>query len=259
MNRLTLSALIFGVVFSTFMGCNYFTSTENANTPQDTASENQTANAGQPTMQGDDAETGKEGSVKATGVCANDYYPVDSGLDQTYSIKGSKPGTFIVDHKDVDAESFKEIRSFSSGIVLTTNWTCTPEGLRNAEYQSSADLGGGQLKMETLSSSGVTIPKKWEAGKTYTAEYKIRATMMGRTFDGTATIDNKITSLEENISVQGGDFVAARVESTIKVNLNGVPGFSASTVNWFAPDVGLVKQEATSRYGKENIEYTGEK
>ena len=87
--------------------------------------------------------------------------------------------------------------------------------------------------------------------------------MAGNTFDGTVTVESRLAALEENVIVQGGDFVAARVDSVIKINLSlgksKIPSPDLKMTNWYARNFGLVKQEVTSQIGKSTVEYAGEK
>jgi hypothetical protein len=138
------------------------------------------------------------------------------------------------------------------------------DGLRTAEYTNAANLSKANFKMETLESSGITIPKNWEVGKKWTAEYKISAKLNAGAAssgaNGTIKIDNEIVSLDDKVTTPAGDFEAAKVVSNINMNLNITKPITMKMTNWYAPGVGLIKQTADSPFGKGvTVEYTGEK
>jgi hypothetical protein len=128
-------------------------------------------------------------------------------------------------------------------------------------------MSNANFKMDTLESSGITLPKEWEMGKKWSANYKVSAKINVRGFsggaDGTVEVNNEIVSMNEKISVPGGDFETAKVDSEIQIDLNmkgrKIPSPKIKMSLWFSPKVGLVKQESTSQFGKETVEYAGEK
>lgn len=197
------------------------------------------------------------------GACVNPYYPVQTKIERKYKVSGSAPATYVLKHKLREKDGFTEHRNFASGIVVVSNWSCNENGMRNADYNNAVSSSRVKVKMETLESSGITFPKIWEKGKKWTADYKIRAKLGKKSFDGTVTVENEIISMDDNISVQGGDYVAARIDSVIKIKLSlGARNPSATEVkmsNWYARDFGLVKQESKSPFGDSKVEYAGEK
>ena len=122
-------------------------------------------------------------------------------------------------------------------------------------------------EMKTYKSSGITLPKVWEKGKKFEASYDISMTLkigsVSATSRGTVTVGSEIVGVDENVSIQGGDFVAARIKSVIKMNLrvNGrkVPSKDIHMTNWYSPKIGLIKQETKTGFGNSIVEFTGEK
>jgi hypothetical protein len=259
-----MSLLFICFICSTLLtgACNYITSENGSgeSKPENTAEEN----AGRTGAEAEPADETGAKTAENTGVCANEYYPVTTEKDLAYKVTGATPASYVLTRKKTAADSFTETRNFSSGINVKTNWVCTEDGLRNVEYNSGMNFSSGNFKMETLESSGMTLPKTWEAGKKWTTEYKIKGKLkagpVNADTSGTVLIENEITSLGEKVKTPAGEFETAKVVSTINLNLSVGGSVKVATTNWYAPGVGLVKQEAKSPFGgKETIEYTGEK
>ncbi len=195
--------------------------------------------------------------------CTNPYYPLHTNSEREYKISGTAPATYVLSQKMRGGNGFTETRDFNGGMEVVSNWSCTDEGLRNADYNNSISTSNVNAKMETIESSGVTIPKDWEKGKKWRANYKIQAELLGKKVGGTVTIDNELVSLDDNVSVQGGDYVAARVDSVINVKLSlkdmKIPESKVTMSNWYARKVGLIKQEVKSGLADSSVEYAGEK
>ncbi len=201
------------------------------------------------------------------GICSNEYYPVNTDSKREYKISGTSNATYVLSQNKNEGNSFTEKRSFASDMVVTNNWQCTDEGLRNADFNNGITASNMDATMETLESSGVTLPKVWETGKKWTTEYKISVKINVRGIsagaDGNATVSNEIGAIDEKIKVPGGEFSTARIDSEVRLNLSmkgkKLPTETMIMSIWYAPQIGLVKQEAKSSFGKDTIEFTGEK
>lgn len=198
------------------------------------------------------------------GLCANEYYPLAATKKRSYKVSGSAPAGYVLTQNENQGNSFSEQRDFASGEKVTSNWVCTEEGLRNAEFSSGVQFAGGNFKLDTLEGSGITIPKKWENGKQWTAEYKINMKLnaggMSREMGGSVKLINEIVSMNDKITTPAGDFEAAKVISETIINLSKGQPTTMKMTNWYAPNVGLVKQEVKSPFGgTQTVEYTGEK
>lgn len=205
------------------------------------------------------------------GLCSNPYYQVDPQVAREYRVTnpGSKtPDTYVL-RQTLDGESsFVEERAFSSGIEMTNKWQCTDEGLRNAEYTNQITMPNARFNMETVESSGITLPKEnWKVGEEWQTEYKVKAKLdagpVSRTVNGTILIENKIVALNEKINVPAGEFETAKVESVIQMNLGmegqKLPASKVKTIAWYAPSIGVVKQVADTGFGGGTVEYIGKK
>lgn len=204
----------------------------------------------------------------ASGKCDNPYYPVDTGKIRKYKLDSKLPDgdrEFTLKQKMVDEETFAEIRSYSSGLTLSVNWVCTDEGLRMTQYLSEAQMAAAQFQMETVESAGLTIPQQWETGKEWTSTYEVEAKLdagpVKQTADGTVTIEHKLASESEKVTVAGGDFDAAKIDNVIKLNLKvggrAIPTREVRSSIWVSPEVGIVKQRVYSDFGEATVEFTG--
>lgn len=237
--------------------CAFLNTETNSNATAGNAANEQSKNADNKTISSDK-------SNETSGLCENEYYPIDTAKSREYKISGGAPANYVLMQNKPNENSFTEKRKYESEMDLTVNWICTEEGLRTAEYNNTANLSKANFKMETLESSGITLPKTWEVGKKWTAEYKISAKLNAGAAsggaNGTVKINNEIVSLDDKITTAAGDFTAAKVVSDLKMNLNISKPITMKMTNWYAPNVGLIKQTVDSPFGKDvTVEYTGEK
>lgn len=206
----------------------------------------------------DNNETGE----KSAGICANPYYPIHTAVSKEFKVTGSAPASYVLSHIERDNDSFTEKREFGSGLEVVSNWSCSEEGIRNADYSNTISNSQLKMKMETIESSGITLPKVWNKGEKWTTEYKVRVNAASQTANGTVTVTNEIVSMDDNVQVQAGDFVTARVDSVLTMNISmgktKIPSPEFKMTNWYAPKVGLVKQETKGGFGTTKVEYVGE-
>ena len=156
------------------------------------------------------AEAAGESSTEvASGPCKNRYYPIEPGLKRKYTmttnVEGGDSGLTLEQTAPED-DTFTEVRTLSSGTTVTTPWKCTKDGLRVAEYENFIDSKVGNFSMETLESSGITIPVSWKKGDEWDSTYKIRANIKAgpvtASADGTVTITNQLVSESEKVDSQ---------------------------------------------------------
>lgn len=205
------------------------------------------------------------------GVCTNKYFPVSNGATWRYKVSGgNKTDTYIytVSHQK-GADKFTQTQDISLGSEskLKIDWLCFPEGLRTAEYgQITGDPRVG-MKLESKSGSGITLPKdsEWQTGKKWISDYDLGGNFeMGPVkgaVTGKATLNHEILSMEDKINTSAGEFMAAKVKTTISLKVSfqnrQLPAESVVMTNWYAPNVGLVKQEVTGTMGKMTMDYLG--
>ncbi len=215
-----------------------------------------------------DAPENDENATTAGGACDNPYYPVDPSKVRKYKLDSKLPGgnrEYTLRQRKVDEDTFSEERSFDSGIDVSVNWNCTPEGLRTAEYMSQAQMQAGTFQMETIESSGTTIPRDWELGKEWESRYKVKANLnagpVKAAAEGNVILEHKLAAVDETVRVAGGEFKANRVDTVIRLDLSmkgtAIPSKEVRMSVWYAPDVGIVKQQVHGDYGDEKVEFAG--
>jgi hypothetical protein len=233
-----------------------------SNTTVNSNSVNSAQPSNSETTSGSSEAEGTAVNTVPIGPCANDHYPVDPSLVRNYKITGDGPAEYSLKQISISDSEFKEERTFESGLVVTNNWVCNADGMRTAEFTNTGVMKTGNFQMETVKSTGVTIPKNIEKGKKFNSEYdvtvKLNVAKVMANADGKVFISNTVVSTNDQVEVGGKEYVAARIDSTIKIALtmNGrtVPGATLTMSNWYAPQVGLVKQETGGTYGKQFVE-----
>lgn len=257
-SHLMLTTAVLTLIFMT--GCGMMpgnnTST-NANSP----AANTASNAGDNRTATNSSDTGIDTASK----CYNEYYPVSESVTRKFNTTGTVSTAYTLKYTDVTNEGFAEERKFDTGIVVNNTWICTDEGLRTAEYTNSVQMDKAQMKMDTITSSGITLPKIWTEGKEWDTDFTIKADLnagpISRVVDGTVIVKNKIVSMSDKVTAGGKEYDAVKVDSYISINISmkeaKVPSLTVKTTNWYAKGVGLVKQDAGSTMGSQKVEFVG--
>lgn len=201
----------------------------------------------------------------AASPCQNRYHPVKNGAVMSYEMNNpfGKSAAKVVQQYNPGEATFIEEWTFEK-TNLKQIWQCTPEGIIAPNYGST--MNSYDMKVEPRHVSGVTLPPENEltVGKTWTAVYESKVKMPSGLGDSVSrvTVDNKVTSLDDEVTTPGGTFKALKVEMILNVvtQLNGkninVPPIKSAA--WFAPDVGMVKSGLEeSQIGKATMEYVG--
>lgn len=205
------------------------------------------------------------------GICTNKYFPVSDGSQWRYKVAaGNKTDTYTytVNHQS-SADKFIQTQDISLGkeTELKIEWLCFPEGLRTAKYGQLTGNPNIGMKLDSKESSGLTLPKDtdWQVGKKWTSEYDLGGTFEMKPIKGAvtgkATLNHEILSLEEKVKVSAGEFTAAKVKTTASLRITfqnrQLPSENLTITNWYAPNVGLIKQEVTGTMGKMMMDYLG--
>lgn len=201
------------------------------------------------------------------GLCENDFYLINTSLARNYRITGTAPASYMLTQENATDSGFIEVRNFGNGLTVRNNWICTDDGLRNAEYTNAMTMKDAEFEMETLKSSGVTIPKQWSVGSEWTTDYdivaKIVAGPVNASADGKVLLTNKLVSINDTVTIDGKNYTAAKIETTIEIDLSmqgqRMSGAKVNATNWFAKDVGIVKQITKGSLGSQTVEYIGTK
>lgn len=224
-------------------------------------------------IQNSSANKSAENPVKteSVGICTNKYFPVSDGGQWRYRVSAANKTdtyTYTVNHQS-GADKFTQTQDISLGkeTELKIDWLCFPEGLRTASYGQITGNPNVGMKFDSKGGSGITLPKDtdWQTGKKWTSEYDLGGTFEMKPIKGNvtgkATLNHEIISLDEKVKVSAGEFTAAKVKTTISLNVTfqnrQLPAENITMTNWYAPDVGLVKQEVTGTMGKMMMDYLG--
>lgn len=239
---------------------------ENTSNTETNANSNRTATTANNANNEPAAEPANETSTsRVTGACANEYYPVDPSIVKNFDVSGAESEDYSLTQKDVTEAGFKEERKFTNGTVVINNWTCEEDGLKGAEFTNQASFSKGNFEMETVKSTGVTIPRTMVEGKEWTSVYDVKVRMaamkMNINADGKVNIQHKVAAVDEPVTVDGKEYKAARIDSRMKITVS-VGGRTTETgdikaSNWYVKDVGMVKQSTSGTFGDTTVEYTG--
>ncbi len=226
------------------------------------------SNTGVSTAEDTNSRTSTEiASAETAGACFNEYYPIDTAASKEYTITGSAPSKYALTQSTNDEGTFTENRRFGGGMEMTSTWICTAEGLRNAEYNNLGTTDNASFAMETIKAEGVTFPRVWNLGHEWTTTYEVSANIAAgpvkAAASGTVEIVNEIVALDQKVTVPGGTFNTAKVDSEIRMNLTmrgqKVPSQPIRMTAWYAPQIGLVRQEVKSGFGNQTVEYAATK
>lgn len=198
------------------------------------------------------------GASPVNGVCFNPYYPVSPTAKRKYRIDysngGPEPADYTESFTDITSDSFTMRSDFADGVTLNNSWKCTGDGLAAQQY-AQVSMSDANFKLETLDSSGVTIPQasRWRVGERWESSYRVtgKMTQGGATTgeaSGTISISNEIVG-REPVTVPAGTFDAFKVRSTfvqkmemkIGSGMNMPVNNSFTATVWFGSGVGMVK------------------
>ncbi len=202
------------------------------------------------------AET-SSGQLLMGGDCTNSFYPVSEGLTLRYTslVDDMGQADYSLSFSDVSDTTFTVVTEYAGETIVTTTWTCTPEGLLAPEFTQGPGLSEG-MTVEFVEATGQSIPTedKFQPGETWTARYVANVTMpdLGTGMTGfveTFEIFNESVAIEA-VSVPAGDYPdAVRVETTIAILLTptGDGGQEAANIEmtstaWYVEGIGMVKQ-----------------
>lgn len=256
--------LIFLAIFIlSVSGCDLFSKSENDISAVDPGTEQANAKP-TPTITSPNKTT-------AGGPCANKYFPVAEGLTRRYKVTSSKEldeYTYKINYRE-NENSFTETQSLKTGrtAALKIDWNCLLEGLQTASFAQITGLDRAGMTLESKKASGITLPKDsdWQAGKKWTSRYDLGGTFEMKSIKGDVTgnvvLDYEIKSLDEKITVPGGEFIAAKIETNLmmKASFRGmtIPSETLKMISWYAPEIGLVKHDVKGKMGNMLMEYIG--
>jgi hypothetical protein len=247
MKNIKFNSLIFAVVVVALAACQ-------SAQPTQEPSEGQTQATGA-------APSPQPPSVQASGdLCANPYIPAVEGATWSYTFHTDQGDNTQVDTvTDVGSDAFLVETTRSDGFNYVITWTCTPDGLLWLQTDGgmfSAVFQGGGLSesWETVSYSGVSIPKAGQAGDTWSSDQQISVTDSTGTRDFDIAMNFQAVGME-TVTVPAGTFNAMRVDLTMAWTSGG-EGLDMTYLitDWFVENVGLVKTSAEADFGSYSLE-----
>lgn len=207
----------------------------------------------------------------SAGICSNKYFPVADGAKRRYKVtssKGSDEYTYTVSYR-AGTDRFTQIQDIIRGSAteLKIDWLCFPDGLRTAKYGQLTGNPNTGMNLDSKGGTGITLPKEsdWQVGKKWISEYELGGTFEMKPIKGVvagkAALNHEILNMEEKVKVSAGEFTAAKVRTVISLQVSfqkrRLPPESVVVTNWYAPGVGMVKQEVTGAMGKMTMDYLG--
>lgn len=200
--------------------------------------------------------------VPPTGSCENDHLPVIQGATWTYYSAGGPNGDFF--YTDTITETTPTDFILSSQfptLTLTQKWLCAEDGLL------ALQLGGGttaSVSMQNMIADfktkevrGVNLPHTIAPGMQWDYTLIIESSS-GESTQSPGTFQLTMQEMgRETITVPAGVFEAVKLQATFNAQINVefqgsffLYTVNGSSINWYAPGVGLVKSI-------ENIEFSG--
>jgi len=197
----------------------------------------------------------------ASSVCANPYFPNNTGVTWEYDGNNSIVGAYKRTDTITDSRSdgFTQ-ETTQNDATYSVEYACTDAGLSSMDpiqQYITAIIGStnGTVGVQLLSNSGITLPAKFNLGDSWQQTVDWEATAPNLNTRGRLVFEYQAMG-NENITVPYGTFDAMRIDTTIKIEVGGI-GFPVGTYSissWLVPGVGLVKSEGTSHLPR--VEYT---
>jgi hypothetical protein len=194
-------------------------------------------------------------------LCANPYVPAVEGATWTYNFHSDQVDVTQVDTvTDVGSDAFLVETTRSDGFDYVITWTCTPEGLlwlqTDGGMFSAIFQGAGQTQnWETVSYSGVSVPKNGQAGDTWASDQQISVTDSTGTRNFDIAMNFHAVGLE-SVTVPAGTFNAMKVEFTMAWTGGDGLDMTYQITDWFVENVGMVKSLAQAEVGSYSQELT---
>ncbi len=211
---------------------------------------------------GSPANGGTTETASGASPCANKYNPVKDGAVKDYKMSiGGSDAKFVQQYED-GAAKFTEQMTIGKTTVRH-EWECTGEGLIAANPGSM--MNSPNMKIEPKHISGVTLPKDSEiqTGKTWTTVYQTTGTSPLGEVSSDVKLNNKVVAMDEEITVPAGTYKTVKVETNLEMQMKiggkNIPVPPIKTYIWYAPGVGMVKNQIEGAFGNSRLEYTGDK
>lgn len=197
-------------------------------------------------------------------LCSLVYMPVSEGATWNYEGTGETgPFSWTTTASNVSDTGFTVTQTHDTGgeaLIVTQEWSCTAEGVVALEYGGGVDASlsytGLNATMETLQTTGITMPRDTKPGDAWEQSFQLQGTVT--TAEIVSDVAGSVTQAYqaiaiENVSTPAGAFDALKVEVVttfdLQMTLMGitVPFNMVSTnTTWFAQNVGWVKSTGSA-------------
>ncbi len=183
------------------------------------------------------------GGVAFANLCSSAFYPTNAELRWRYRNLNDNQ-VYTQTFTQTGSSAVVEQRRYAERIE-TTQWTCTPQGLRTLP-ESEIPIPGGSVRLTRL--TGVIIPSNetWRVGGRWSYRYELKGRIAVFDLSGFLEVENRIVA-KETIAVAAGRFETLRVEASFRGEF-GI-GFGGRATYWFAEGVGVVKQVSEGGFG----------
>jgi hypothetical protein len=145
-------------------------------------------------------------------------------------------------------DGFSVELALASGATFVIEWSCSDGDLTHLTPTASLSLSGGSATGSTTTHSGVTLPADLDTSLTWRESGEWSVAAGGTTTVGSYTSDNTAVGLE-TVTVPFGTVEAMRVDSHLEGTLSSEPVSPCEITQWWAKDIGLVKQETSCPVG----------
>lgn len=206
-----------------------------------------------------------EDSSRASGTCDNALYPVKQGASWSYASTGGPNGTFTYTDTitDVRADGFTLTSQFLDA-TRTQEWFCQSDGLKALQIGGANAAGistqGITAEFVTSDVTGVSLPRTITPGMEWQYNLKMQGTMAMPGNQQSPSSGTYSVSMQEmgqdTVSVVAGVFEAIRFQANSNVNVMTdfqgmqVPvTYTASTLLWYAPNIGFIKSVESGDFG----------
>jgi len=209
--------------------------------------------------------TGAENTSGTSGSCNNPLYPVKQGAIWTYSSTGGPGGTFIYTDTitDVHADGFTLTSQFAD-MTRTQEWFCQTDGLKALQIGGGSAAGistqGITAQFMTSDVTGISLPREITKGIQWQYSLKMQGTLaMPGDTQSPASGSYSVTMQEigkDTITVAAGTFETIRFQANSSVDImtdfqgTQIPvKYDATSLIWYAPNVGFVKSVENGDFG----------
>lgn len=203
-------------------------------------------------------------ATESASLCSLVYMPVSEGATWSYEGTGETgPFSWTTTASNVSDTGFTVTQTHDTGdapLIVTQQWSCSNEGVIALEYGGGADASlsytGLNATLETLQTTGITMPRDIKPGDNWEQNFQIQGTVT--TAEIVSDVAGSVTQTYqaiaiESVSTPAGAYDALKVEIVTTFDLQmtlmgiSVPFNMVSTnTTWFAQNVGWVKSTGSA-------------